>query len=293
MKQEKFLSDLLDELSTQIIKGHPQTDDTEPQDDLAARLKAVKENCVVVLPAGGYGSRLESVTQGSNSHKTSYRLPDGGTMIERVIAMYREAGITEFVALIYHHGEDIVDLLGDGSHMGVHIQYSEDPGKPVGRGGAIYHALTQGILPEGKYLIVHNPDDQIVIDENRFVDDILAAHLTSEGDNALATVVVANGSPYPFTGMTIDNGTVASIEMYPFIPVPLHIGVTVFSPAITAYFLKLFTIQEKVDFESVLFPVLVEESKLAAKVIEHERHIAVNDPKSFKKFLNAITLTEA
>ena len=278
-----MLNKLLTNLSSEIIKGDTDTQITY-QD-----LSSIKDQCVVILPAGGLGSRLAPITQGSNAHKTSYRLPDGRTMIERVIEMYRDAGITSFVALIYHHGEDIVELLGDGSKLGVNIRYSTDPDRPVGRGGAIFHALQQDIIPKDKYLIVHNPDDQIVQDAQTFVDEILRAHLVGEQKSAIATVVVANGSPYPYTGMAIDNQQVVSIEMYPFVPIPLHIGVTVFSPQITKYFLKMFNVKEKVDFESVLFPVLADEGKLFAKVIPYQVHIAVNDPKNYKRFLEAIS----
>ncbi len=278
-----MLNKLLTKLSSEIIKGDTDTQTTHHD------LSAIMEDCVVILPAGGLGSRLAPITQGSNAHKTSYRLPDGRTMIERVIEMYRDAGITSFVALIYHHGEDIVDLLGDGSKLGVNISYSTDPDKPIGRGGAIFHALQQGIIPHNKYLIVHNPDDQIVQETSAYVDDILRAHWVGEQKSAIATVVVANGSPYTFTGMAINNQQVVSIEMYPFVPIPLHIGVTVFSPQITDYFLKMFNVKEKVDFESVLFPVLAKEGKLFAKVIPHQAHIAVNDPKNYKRFLEAIS----
>ena len=120
------------------------------------------KNCVVALAVGGEGSRLKAATEAKQVHKTALRLPNGDTMTERTIRMYKEAGFQHFVALVFHHAQSVIDLLGDGSHLGVQITYSHDPEHPVGRGGAIRNALDNGSIPRTKSLIVHNPDDQIL-----------------------------------------------------------------------------------------------------------------------------------
>jgi hypothetical protein len=68
----------------------------------------------------------------------------------------------------------------------------------------------------------------------------------------LATAVLAPGQPYASTGMMVVNNKVVDTQMYPLIPVPAHIGVTVFSPKILPRFLQLFSLKEKNDFEQVL-----------------------------------------
>jgi len=92
--------------------------------------------------------------------------------------------------------------------------------------------------------------------------DIVAGHLAGVQKGALATAVVVDGTPYTYTGMKIDHGVVEQIEMYPYIPIPTHVGVTVFSSPVYDYFTKLFDLTKKVDFESVLFPLLAEERQL-------------------------------
>src|SRR5712691_12900363 len=142
-----------------------------------SELQQFAKNCVVALAVGGEGSRLKVATESKQVHKTALRLPNGDTMTERTIRMYREAGFHDFVALVFHHAQSVIDVLGDGSHLGVRIRYSHDPERPVGRGGAIRNALDNGRIPRTKGLIVHNPDDQIISYEGSFPRDIVAGHL--------------------------------------------------------------------------------------------------------------------
>ncbi len=240
------------------------------------------KNTVVALAVGGEGKRLLSVTQGKVNKNALEVTKDGQTMVERIISMYKQAGIKDFVCLVFTKSDSIIKRLGDGKTLGVKIQYSFDPDKPVGRGGAILNALLNKKIPEHCNLIVHNPDDQIVNYSN-FVEDIIKAHLFGIKKNCLATVIVSKTTPYTFTGMKICDSIVHSIEMYPQIPVPAHIGVTVFSPKVYPLFKKLFNLEQKVDFEKILFPVLCEKKQLYAFGIENEHWIPVNDPKNLEK----------
>jgi mannose-1-phosphate guanylyltransferase len=243
-----------------------------------AQLQQFAENCVVALAVGGEGSRLKATTESQQVHKTALRLPNNDTMTERTIRMYRNEGFRDFVALVFHHAQSVIDVLGDGSRLGVHITYSHDPERPVGRGGAIRNALDNGSIPRTKSLIVHNPDDQIIGYEGSFPGDIVAGHLAGVQKGMLATAVVVDGTPYTYTGMKIDRGVIEQIEMYPYIPIPTHVGVTVFSPGVYDYFLKLFDLTKKVDFESVLFPLLAQERRLYSFMIPGRCWLSVYDP---------------
>src|SRR5476651_253665 len=99
---------------------------------------------VVILMAGGDSSRYAAVLNGKKVNKNAHELPNGDTMIEMSIRMYREAGIKRFVASVFHNAHSIEDRLGDGSGLGVKISYTHDPEKPVGKGGAIRNALDNG-----------------------------------------------------------------------------------------------------------------------------------------------------
>lgn len=251
------------------------------------------DNCVVALAVGGEGSRLRALTASQDVHKAALRLPNGETMTERTIRMYREAGFREFVALVFHSAQSVIDALGDGSQFGVHITYSHDPEKPVGRGGAVRNALDNGSIPARKHLIVHNPDDQVIQYAGSFPRDIVNGHLAGARQGMLATAVVVDGTPYTYTGMKIERGAVAQIEMYPYIPIPTHIGATVFSAEVYSYFRKLFDLTKKVDFESVLFPLLAKEHRLYSFVIPGQCWLSVNDPKGFNKLCELVRSGEA
>lgn len=253
-----------------------------------SELQQFANNCIVALAVGGEGSRLKAATESRQVHKTALRLPDGDTMTERTIRMYRDAGFHDFVALVFHHAQSVIDVLGDGSRLGVNIAYSHDPEHPVGRGGAVRNALDNGSIPRSKSLIVHNPDDQIIRYEGNFPRDIVAGHLAGVQKEMLATAVVVDGTPYTYTGMKVDHGIVEQIEMYPYIPIPTHVGVTVFSPSVYDYFTRLFDLSKKVDFESVLFPLLARDRRLYSFMIPGRCWLSVNDPKALAKLIEII-----
>lgn len=260
--------------------------DREKLDD--SQWDAFTQNCVVALMAGGESSRFKTISDPHHLQKNSMVLPNGDTMIERTIRMYRDAGFQNFVALVFHNADSIINLLGDGSRLGVSIKYSHDPERPVGKGGAMRNALENESIPADKSCIVHNPDDQIINYEGDFARDAVAAHLAGLKQGMIATVVVADGSPYAFTGMKIKDGVVAQTEMYPHIPIPAHIGVTVFAPAAYGYFPRLFDLNKKIDFENVLFPLLAEEQKLYSFGIPGQCWLAVNDQKALSKLAQLI-----
>lgn len=253
-------------------------------------IKNFIENCTVVLTAGGEGSRFQSVNGASGIQKSAFILPTGESMIERTVKYYRDAGLKEFVILAYHHAESIEKILGDGSELGVQVSYSYDPDRPVGRGGAIKHAIETGTIKKGKYLIVHNPDDQLVGDTSAVLIDAFVTHIKEVELGAVATAIMVGGTHYEFSGFEIVDGKVIGAEMYPFISIPTHIGMTIFSPKAVEYFEELFSTTEKTDFEAVLFPVLTKERKLSAHFVPNESWISVNDEKGLKKLIKKLSL---
>ncbi len=248
------------------------------------------QNTTIVLMAGGESSRFSEVTSDGAVNKNAYLLPNGETMIEMAIKMYKKAGFNNFVALVFHNAHSIENILGDGSKYGISIKYSYDPLMPVGKGGAIKNAIQNGSIPRDQYCIIHNPDDVIVDFEGNFPKHIISGHNDSRSNKALATVVVVEETPYTYTGMKIVNNIVHQIEMYPAIPIPTHIGVTILSPEVYSYFDKYFDLKKKSDFESVLFPILAKKKLLGAVSIPSDTWIAVNNAKTYKQLLKRLAL---
>ncbi len=254
--------------------------------DLTARAAQT----IVTLPAGGFGYRMRDVAAeaGGVTQKSLLPLPNGETLIERIIRLYAAAGFREFLTLVNHEGQAVERAVGDGSRWDVSVTYSYDP-EPTGSGrtGALVHALRAGHLRRGVPIVVHNADCHIFGYAGSFPLDLLAAHLDAVAAGAVVTLAAVEGSPYPFTGMQIRNGRVAAVEMYPFIPVPTHAGITILEPA------ALDTIESRAaasqkNFEADLFPLWAAEGALAAMVVRHEQWVAVDDRKAYRNFCLAV-----
>jgi len=164
----------LDGLSKSVAKFH------EPPAASEKEWEKFVDNTVVALMAGGESSRYAAVLNGKKVQKNAHELPNGDTMIEMAIRMYRDAGVKKFVALVFHHAHTIEDRLGNGSGLGVEIKYCQDPDPPAGKGGAIRNAIEQGFIPRDCNLIVANPDDVILNFPGSFVRYIGNAHIEGE-----------------------------------------------------------------------------------------------------------------
>ena len=76
-----------------------------------------------MILAAGEGPRLRPLTL----ETPKVLLPVGGRpLIEHTLAWLRSHSIREVAINLYHLGDKIKDFLGDGSHFGVKISYSEE-----------------------------------------------------------------------------------------------------------------------------------------------------------------------
>lgn len=254
-------------------------------------LSAAAAGTNVVLPAGGFGYRMRSASEGPGAvtQKALLPLPNGETLISRLVREYVEAGFRRFIALVNHEGQAVSEHLGDGGRWGVEILYSFDP-NPTGSGrtGAMVHAMAERVLPEDQPVVVHNADCLLMRYPGRFPHDLLRAHLHFVRERGvLATVAAVDGTPYPYTGMSIADGMVTGVEMYPFIPVPTHTGITALEPEALAQ-LRENAAQSKQNFERDMFPRWSAAGRLAGMVISHRNWIAVDDRKAYRIFCQAV-----
>jgi NDP-sugar pyrophosphorylase family protein len=256
-----------------------------------ADLSTAIGRAVVALPAGGFGYRMRGVTAepGAVTQKSLLPLPNGETLAGRLVRQYAEAGFRQFVALVNYEGQEVEAHLGDGSRWGVEIRFSYDPdSKGSGRTGAMLHAMNAGVLPEDRTVVVHNADCHVMRYPGCFPHDLLAAHLhaVAEG-NPVATLAAVDGTPYPFTGMSVRAGMVTEVAMYPFIPVPTHTGITVLTAEALAV-IRGNAARSQKNFEADLFPCWASEGRLAAMVISHHNWVAVDDRKAYRVFCQVV-----
>jgi NDP-sugar pyrophosphorylase family protein len=250
-----------------------------------AELNGFIDNAVCILPCGGESKRMAGI---SDKHKTALDLPGGETLISRTIRAYATAGIKEFVLLVGINAESVIESTRHLQKSGIMIKYSPDPGKPVGRGGAILNAIQRGVISRGNNAIVHNADDQIVGYPGNFLADIFRAHINHQKFGGWVTAIIARSTPYAYTGMQVTDGQVVNIITSPNIPIPTHIGITIMSPDVYPRFSELFNLTEKKDFEGYLFPILARENRLFAFGIPGDCWYPVNNPKEYENLVKIL-----
>ncbi|MFN2569104.1 MAG: sugar phosphate nucleotidyltransferase [Candidatus Dormibacteria bacterium] len=89
-----------------------------------------------VVMAGGEGSRLRPLT----SQTPKPLVPVAGTpIVEHILRLLRVHSITEVILTVAYLGVDIRNRLGDGSDLGMHIEYVSEE-SPLGTAGSVKNA---------------------------------------------------------------------------------------------------------------------------------------------------------
>ncbi len=159
--------------------------------------------------AAGYGTRMRPLTD----HRPKPLLPIAGKpMIQYHIERLQQSGISELVINTAYLGEQIENLLGDGSQFGVSIAYSHE-GTPLETGGAIVHA--RDLLGTEPFLLVNGDIYTDYPFQALFQKSPEVAHLIlvdtpafkQTGDFGLAGDRLTSGAekPYTYAGIGVYN----------------------------------------------------------------------------------------
>jgi NDP-sugar pyrophosphorylase family protein len=246
-------------------------------------IEELKAKTVVIMPAGGKGTRIRAETQSEGINKVMILVREDQSMIEKAVQDYVDCGIKKFVILTGFLAEKVEEHLGDGSRWGAEIRYSCDPeGRKVGNGGAILNALNNGVIDDGLTAIVHNPDDVIVNMERPYGEVFLEGHLKGRKNGCIGTFVVVPESPFQYSGLIIERGKVQDITKYPPIAIPAHTGITVLDPEVYEYFRRMISLDVETSFEKVICPVIAQEGRLYAINIPAACWIPVNTLKELE-----------
>lgn len=116
----------------------------------------------VIIAAGGKGTRIKSVA--SDIPKPLISI-DGLPVLEREIISLRNQGFTDIILTVGYMNEILMEYFGDGSNLGVHIDYYVEE-KAIGNAGALFKL--RRILNEPFLFLI--ADAVFDIDFNRFVD---------------------------------------------------------------------------------------------------------------------------
>jgi MurNAc alpha-1-phosphate uridylyltransferase len=167
----------------------------------------------VMILAAGRGERMGRLTE--QCPKPLLKVA-GKSLIEHHVLALKKQGFNEFVINIAYLGAQIKNHLGEGSHWGVRIEYSDEGEQALETGGGIFNALP--LLGEEPFLVV-NAD---------VWTDYPYAKLRSKADKKIHLVLVNNPSHNTSGDFGLENDCVVSntSERY------TYSGVGVFDPVI-------------------------------------------------------------
>lgn len=122
----------------------------------------------VYILAGGLGTRLSHIVKDVPKPMA----PIGGKpFLEWQIEWLKKQHFDDIVLLIGHMGDTIEDAFGDGSRLGVHIEYSREK-ELLGTGGAVIRALN---LHETDVFIIINGDTYFDADLRFLAEKVLSS----------------------------------------------------------------------------------------------------------------------
>jgi dTDP-glucose pyrophosphorylase len=195
------------------VDGEGRLIGLETLDDL---LKPAPRDNIVVLMAGGLGTRLRPLT---NECPKPLLSVGNRPILETIILNFIEFGFRRFYMAVNYKAEMVIDHFGDGSRWGVKIQYIHET-KKMGTAGAL------GLLPErpSQAMVVMNAD---LITKVNF-DSLFAYH---KKHNAKATMCVREYDfQVPYGVVTLDKHRLLAIEEKPVKRFFVNAGIYVLEP---------------------------------------------------------------
>lgn len=176
------------------------------------------ENWVVIM-AGGLGTRLKELTQGTPKPMLSV---GNKPLLETIITRFVEQGFRHIWLAVYYHAGQIEKHFGDGSKFGACIHYIRED-KRLGTAGAL-SLLPAPTLP----VLVTNADILTSVD----YEEILEAHATA---NTAATMVVRDYEyQIPYGVVRTQADRIEGLEEKPVHQVLVNAGIYVLSPEAVA-----------------------------------------------------------
>lgn len=185
----------------------------ETLDDL---IRPVPKDNIVVLMAGGLGSRLRPLTE---DRPKPMILVGGRPILETILLNFIESGFHRFYITVNYMAAMIMEYFGDGSRWGVSIQYIRETEK-LGTAGAL------SLLPEkpASPLIVMNGD---LLTKTNFgmLIDFHASHRSA------ATMCVREYDfQVPYGVVKLEDHRLVAIEEKPVHRFFVNAGIYVLSP---------------------------------------------------------------
>ena len=203
-----------------------------------------------VIMAGGQGTRLKAVTG---------RLPKplvpllGRPLMEHILLLLRRNGFTEVCAAVKYRAEDIMACFGDGSRLGLSLQYRLED-RPLGTAGSVKNCAD-----------FIGGEDVLVISGDAACDFDLARLLRRHQESRAAVTLALYRHPEPLRyglAVTEEDGRVRAFIEKPcwdrVVTDLVNTGIYVLSPRV----LDCIPAHREFDFAKDLFPLLLRQDQL-------------------------------
>jgi UDP-2,4-diacetamido-2,4,6-trideoxy-beta-L-gulopyranose hydrolase len=197
---------------------------------------SLQEACPVLIMAGGFGTRLQPLT--NELPKPMVEL-EGKPILEHIICSLKAQGLTQLFISTHYYAEKIKAYFDNGSKWGVSIQYVHEV-TPLGTAGALNLLNLPGDVDK---LIVMNGD---VISNVNMHQLLLFYH--SDIDNRLTIGVRNHDVQIPFGVIKHENHVVMNIEEKPLRREYVSAGIYVIDRDV----LKLMTQYDKIDMPELI-----------------------------------------
>ena len=237
---------------------------------LAQALKPPKRDNPVFIMAGGFGTRLQPLTD----HCPKPMLRVGNKpMLEHLINQFISFGFHSFFVSTHYLPEVIRDYFGDGSKWGVSIQYVHED-MPLGTGGAL------GLLPKDR------PNLPIIMMNGDVLTKLNYAQLLHhhEAHGFDATLCVREDEyRVPFGVIETQNQLITNMVEKPTYRYKINTGIYILSPEIVDSVKK----NQRIDI-----PTLLEEHRANNKRIgtytSYDYWLDIGQMKDYQKAQNDI-----
>lgn len=193
---------------------------------------------VAVILAGGQGTRLRPHTDEIPKPLLPVK---GKPLIEIILRQMQKTGVTNVCLAVNHFSEQIVKTLGDGSRLGIKIEYSHEK---------------KALSTIGPLKLIKNLPANFIVSNSDILTDldfktIYNAHLKSSAKITVATHT--RRIPIDFGVLTVDdNGVVSGFQEKPELNLVVSMGIYVFNKSI----LEFVPDDQPFGFDQLVFTLL-------------------------------------
>jgi dTDP-glucose pyrophosphorylase len=199
-----------------LLDGERRVVDLLVMDDLLPPAVAL-DTCAVIM-AGGQGTRLAPLTD--STPKPLIRV-GGKPLLELLLERLRQSGIPEVILALHHKSDLIRGYLGDGTRLGLRLDYVEEP-EPLGTMGGL--TLMRDRLRSPFFVV--NGDILTKCDFRSMWE-----HHRAQRDVAMTVGVSLHQVDIPYGEFALRDGRVTMLEEKPRKEFPVNAGIYVLEPS--------------------------------------------------------------